>query len=118
MKLPESAVLAAKQALQSLWEDRAQVSRRVRQGNTSSDQIIYPDIACHLSAASTPTLIQTSNEARAASVYTVYVDPGLNINSGDTLSVRHKDQTIIGHAGIPFRRNLSLVVPLQEVTIA
>ena len=118
MKIPESMVRAGKQALQSRWDDRAQVTRQVKGTNTFVDQVIYDDLPCHLSVSISPALTQTGNEARADPAYTLYLDTDADIHPGDTLTVSHRGQTEQADAGIPFRRNFSLVLPLKGVVIA
>lgn len=118
MKLPQNAVEAGETAIQGMWEDRAAITRRVTEGNARLERLLYSDIPCHLSASALPLTSQTENEARAEPSYTLYVGKGTDIKPGDALTVYHKGQTVKGRAGIPFRRNFSLVVPLKEMVIA
>lgn len=118
MKLPQSNVIMAKSALQSLWEDTVTVNRHIETAGVEGSDMVYSNVLCHLSIAMPPVTSQTDTASVANVQFTLYVDTGIDIKQGDALTITHKAQTIQGVAGLPFKRNFSNVIKVESVVYA
>lgn len=107
MMFPTDVVNAGKQQLQSLWDDTATITRKEKAGNVMQDIVKYADIKCHLSQSSQSILNQSQTVAATESTFTLFVDTTIKLKAGDTATITHKGQTIIGVIGEPFHRNFS-----------
>lgn len=118
MRLPQDILAQARQAVQALWDDHADVTRKAEQDQVMEDVPVYTGILCHLSCSNRASLDQTNAAAQTQMDYTLFADVSIEIKEGDTVTVRHKGQTIQGVAGKPFYRDFSNAAKLSEVTIA
>lgn len=115
MNLPSNIITAGKAALQANWSDTVTVTRKGNKkvGNSYPMVTAYQDIKCHFSQGSQPVLDQTSTVATTKSIFMLFVDPSVELKSGDSLTVHHKGQTFEGAAGEPFNRDFSNSVKVE-----
>lgn len=118
MILPPNIVQSGKQQIQALWGDTVTVTRKQKVGNVNKDITMYSDVKCHFSQSSQPVLNQTSTVATTTSVFTLYVDTGIEIIAGDNLIISHKGQAFEGIAGQPFNRNWSNAIKVEVKKIS
>ncbi|MEA5134650.1 MAG: hypothetical protein VB035_00765 [Candidatus Fimivivens sp.] len=115
MRIPHAA--QARAALGALYDDHLTNTREVDGGNVMDTVTIAQCVPCHLSV-SRSKLAQSDTTAATAFDYTVYLPVDSDIQTGDVLTVCHKEQTFKGVAGLPVRGSLSLAVPVTGVVIA
>ena len=115
MRIPNAA--QARGALGALYDDYLTNTREIDGGNVMDTVTIAQGVSCHLSV-SRSRLMQGDNVAATALDYTVYLPTDADVQSGDALTVCHKEQTFEGVAGLPVRGSLSLAVPMTGVVIA
>lgn len=115
MNLPANIIAAGKAAVQANWCDTVTVTRKgdEKVGNSYPTVTAYQDIKCHFSQSSQPVLDQTSTVATTKSVFMLFVDPSVELKSGDNLTVHHKGQIFEGVAGEPFNRDFSNSVKME-----
>lgn len=118
MNLPEQIRTAGIRAVQSCWDDRANITRNKAVGNVIETEEVCGDILCHLSQSSAPALSQTGTAAMTTAVFKLFAATDTDIQLGDTVTVRHKGQIFTGTAGEPFRRDFSVAVVLEAVKIS
>lgn len=107
----------ARAALGALYDDYFSNTREVDGGNVMDTVTVAQGVPCHLSV-SRSKLAQGETTAAAVLDYTVYLPVDVDVQTGDALTVCHKEQTFKGVAGLPVRGSLSLAVPMTGVVIA
>lgn len=118
MILSDSLIFKGKAALQAGWSDTATITREKAAGHTSDTIAFYSNIPCRLSQTSFPALDTSEMAAKTELTFILFLDAGVDILSGDTVTVSHNGQTFTGIAGLPFKRAFSTEVKLSGVKIS
>lgn len=99
----------ARQALEKLYRDTADVQRNTTSGNVLGFQTVHTGLSCHLSLDSKPVIVQGQQVATAPSQYTAYFAPGADVQEGDRLKITHMGQESWYDVGTVHPYDLNLV---------